>query len=287
LGYLDSPNLYQFVNRDPVNFLDPLGRDTFIVHHSEGVDIFISVEFPEWGITGSQSASWALSRFKGAVEQTWGSIKGLSTPVAFHVLVRISGKVEGGDCDASTWGEDSLSKYYWRICWSGPDTTAGREEITPEIGKLLMRSSIFTIGHEVGHLLGLRDYYWEAPIKVGEKTIWATGPNTVTFGEYRASGAMGTVGGPFLREDLEEVIDPAISKFELGSDFQKKIHHFYMPGDLPALKMLFNEIATAAGESNWEDRLTTPLPPGNPGKNPARLRGWVAENFRQLLDRAR
>jgi hypothetical protein len=25
LGYLDSPNLYQFLNRNPVNFLDPLG----------------------------------------------------------------------------------------------------------------------------------------------------------------------------------------------------------------------------------------------------------------------
>jgi hypothetical protein len=28
LGYVDSPNLYQFLNRNPVNFLDPLGLAT-------------------------------------------------------------------------------------------------------------------------------------------------------------------------------------------------------------------------------------------------------------------
>jgi hypothetical protein len=35
LGYLDSPNLYKFVNRNPVNFLDPLG-EWFIVAQVHG-----------------------------------------------------------------------------------------------------------------------------------------------------------------------------------------------------------------------------------------------------------
>ena len=133
--------------------------------------------------------------------------------------------------------------------------------------------------HEFGHILGLKDYYrevWERNSE-GGFTNKIT-PDIESYGQRAVDSIMGSRSSDKPTEgDLADILDPAMSKYELPAR-GKEVHHIDLSrDDISEAVEFFEKIAAARGVdiSVQIDLLRTNR---DPGKR-QRIVDWIMRNL--------
>jgi RHS repeat-associated protein len=221
LGYVDGPSMYGFAMNSPTNYVDPIGKDAFIIRFGPGsneTDVYVTLRF----LRSRQDSAMTDARFFGAQstfvqssEQAWSALR----PQILFSEPNYLRQVSHHGRTAYEWESPEEAFVTDVILETGAfGRSNSRHFFIDRIGE-------WGYAHEFGHQLGLDDYYREITERNPQGGLTHRQvPDVQRFGKRAVNSIMGNKGRMPVAADLRDIRDPQLTMFELPAG-KEPIHH--------------------------------------------------------------